>query len=148
MIYVKKTAAQLNAIYRLQNFLSIKAKSILIQSFIFANFNYCTLVWHVSFLKSLKKVEDIQKRAPRFLHDDNESSYEQLLIQTGKNSMNVKRLKSLCIELFKTINNMNPYYLKEIFELALKQRPVQQQHIYNHFWNKEPKTVLGPTVWN
>ena len=96
-----------------------------------AGFNYCPLVWNFSSFKSLKKVEDIQKRALRFLNDDNESSYEELLIQTGKNSMNVNRLKSLCIEMFKTINDMNPYYLKEIFELAVKQRPVRQQHIYN-----------------
>ena len=33
-IYVKKAAAQLNAIYRLKNFLSVKAKSILIQRFL------------------------------------------------------------------------------------------------------------------
>ena len=26
---------------------------------------------------------------------------------------------------------MNLYYLKEIFELAVKQRPVLQQHVYN-----------------
>ena len=152
----KKAAAQLNAIYRLKNFLSIKAKSILIQSFVFANFNYCPLVWNFSSFKSLKKVEDIQKRALRFLHDDNESSYEELLIQTGKNSMNVNRLKSLCIDIFKTINDMNPYYLKEIFELAVKQRPVRQQHIYNlktisvrtTTFGTKSLTVLGPTVWN
>ena len=117
----KKAAAQLNAIYGLKNFLSIKAKSILIHSFVFANFNYCPLVWNFSSFKSPKKVEDIQKRALRFLHDDNESSYEELLIQTGKNSMNVNRLKSLCIEIFKTINDMNPCYWKDIFELAVKQ---------------------------
>ena len=70
--------------------------------------------------------------------------------------MNVKRLKSLCIEISKTINDMNQYYLKEIFELAVKQRPVRQQHIYNlktisvrtTTFGTKSLTVLRPTVWN
>ena len=60
--------------------------------------------------------------------------------------MNVNRLKSVCIEIFKTINDMNPYYLKEIFELAVKQRRPTTAYIQpknnlcknNYFWNKEP----------
>ena len=36
----KKASAQLNALYRLKNILPLKVKSILIQSFVYANFNY------------------------------------------------------------------------------------------------------------
>ena len=72
----KKSSAQLNAIFRLNSFLSYKAKLALVQSFVFANFNYCPLVWHFSSSKSLLKIERIQKRALRFLLNDNESPYE------------------------------------------------------------------------
>ena len=83
----KKASAQLNALCRLRKFLSFKAKYVLIQSIVFANFNYCPIVWHFSSSKSLSKVESIQRRALRFLHDNNDSSYEDLLTKTGKNLM-------------------------------------------------------------
>ena len=44
--------------------------------------------------------------------------------------MSVYRLKSLCIEIFKTINNLNPIYMKDIF-LAISDRPVRQHHTHN-----------------
>ena len=152
----KKASAQLNALCRLRKFLSFKAKSVLIQSFVFANFNYCPLVWHFSSSKSLSKVESIQRRALRFLHDDNDSSYEDLLTKTGKKFMSVYRLKSLCIEIFKTINNLNPIYMKDIFQLAITDRPVRQHNTHNlkkvsmrtTTFGTKSLTSLGPTIWN
>ena len=152
----KKASAQLNALCRLRKFLSFKAKSVLIQSFVFANFNYCPLVWHFSSSKSLSKVESIQRRALRFLHDDNDSSYEYPLTKTGKTLMSVYRLKSLCIEIFKTINNLNPIYMKDIFQLAITDRPVRQHNTHNlkkvsmrtTTFGTKSLISLGPTIWN
>ena len=106
--------------------------------------------------KSLSKVESIQRRALRFLHDDNDSSYEDLLTKTGKNFMSVYRLKSLCIEIFKTINNLNPIYMKDIFQLAITDRPVRQHNTHNlkkvsmrtTTFGTKSLTSLGPTIWN
>ena len=42
--------------------------------------------------------------------------------------MSLYRLKSLCIEIFKTINNLNPIYMKDIFQLAISDRPVRHTH--------------------
>ena len=60
---IKASSGQLNAIIRLNSILSFDARRILLQSFIYANFNYCPLVWHFSSSKSLQKVENMQKRA-------------------------------------------------------------------------------------
>ena len=46
---------QLNAISLLQRFMSKEQKEALINSFIFSNFNYCALVWHVNHHKKLKR---------------------------------------------------------------------------------------------
>ena len=58
---------QLNALIRLKRFLGFKEKRILINSYFMANFNYCPLVWMFSSASSLKKIENLQKRALRFL---------------------------------------------------------------------------------
>ena len=70
--------------------------------------------------------------------------------------MSVYRLKSLCIEIFKTINNLNPIYMKDIFQLAISDRPVRQHHTHNlkkvsmriTTFGTKSLTSLGPTVWN
>ena len=77
------------------------------------------------------KVEKIQKRALRFLHNDTETSYDNLLSKTNKNCMSIYRLRSLCIEVFKTINELNPSFMKDIFQLRINGRPVRTQNINN-----------------
>ena len=57
--------------------------------------------------KSLDKIEGIQKRTfSSFMLNDYGSSYEDLLKKSGNPSMNLRRTRSLCIEIYKTINNI------------------------------------------
>ena len=48
----KKASMQLNAINRLQRFVGKEQKEALVNSFIFSNFNYCSLIWHFCSCKS------------------------------------------------------------------------------------------------
>ena len=70
---------------------------------------------------SLKTIENLQKRALRFLRNDYEISYEELLSKFSTSSMNVKRLRALCIELY-NINKLNPD-----FKLRFTNRPVREK---------------------
>ena len=81
--------------------------------------------------KSLNKVESLLKRALRFLHKGSVSSYEKLLQKAGKESVKVNRLRSLCIEIYKSINNMNPTYMNEIFKLRKINRAVRSNYKLN-----------------
>ena len=45
--------------------------------------------------------------------------------------MNVTRLRSLYIEIFKTLNNVNPAFMNEIFELRKSYKAVQNQYKLN-----------------
>ena len=81
------------------------------------NFNYCLLVWMFSSASSLKKIENLQKRALRFLYNDYEILYEKLLLKSDRPIMNVNRLRKLCIEIYKTINNLNPEFMRDLFSL-------------------------------
>ena len=86
----KSAGNQLNALIRLKSFLGLKEKEVLVNSFIYSNFNYCPLVWMLSHKKSLDKIESLHKRALRFLLKDYVSSYEQLLQKSGKCNMNIR----------------------------------------------------------
>ena len=152
----KSSANQLNALVRLKKFLSFKTKKVLISSFILSNFNYCPLVWMFSSSKSLNKIESIHKRALRFLYNDYRTSYEDLLKKADKVTMNVVRTRILCIEIFKTLNNLNPTFMKEIFKLKETERLVREKYKLNlevPKWNQvtfgeRSLKVFGPRIWN
>ena len=66
----RKASRQLHAWKRLGFYISLDTRKILANSFIISNFNYCPLVWYFSRSKQLQKIEKIQERILRFLHDD------------------------------------------------------------------------------
>ena len=47
----KSAGNQLNALIRLKSFLGLKEKEVLVNSFIYSNFNYCPFVWMLSHKK-------------------------------------------------------------------------------------------------
>ena len=109
-----KASMQLNALNRLRKYIGEKQMEILLNSFIYSNFNYCPLVWHFSSRKSTAEIEKTHKCCLKMLLNDNISDYNTLLDKSGKPSMEIKRL-ILATEIFKTINNLNPIFMKNIF---------------------------------
>ena len=56
----KSAGNQLNTLTRIKSFLCLKERLVLVNSFIYSNFNYCPLVWMFSHEKSLNKFEILQ----------------------------------------------------------------------------------------
>ena len=105
----------------------------MVQSFVCSNFNYCPLVWYFSSSKSLQKIERIQERALRFLYNYHKSSYDDLLITSKKCTMQLARQGTLCIEIFKTIKNLNPTFIQCIFSSRTSKHPSRNPNNLNHF---------------
>ena len=112
-----KPANHLNALVRLKRFLGNEERKVLINSFVLSNFNYCALVWMSTNAKSVHKIEAIQKMALCFMLNDYESSYKGLLKKSGNPSKNLRRTRSLCIEIYKTVHNLNPEFMKNLFKI-------------------------------
>ena len=149
---VKRAAGQLNFISRQRKLLSSNALKIVIESFVLANFNYCPLVWHFCLSESMKKLERIQERSFRLLLNDYESSYQEILEKIGKTTLQIRRIKLLAIEIFKTINDINPSYMKEIFELNTRRDPDNKRLIVqtqkSMKYGSYTLRSLGPRIWN
>ena len=75
-----KVAMQLNALGRLQKYMRTPEEVAIVNSFIYANFNYCPLVWHFSTCESIRKIEKIQKHCLRIVLDDYGSDYVTYLL--------------------------------------------------------------------
>ena len=54
------------------------------------------------------------------MSNDYESSYEYLLKKSGNPRMNLRRTRSLYIEIYETINNLNPEFMKNLFKVPKK----------------------------
>ena len=104
----RKASRQLDALKRLCFYIPLDTCTILANSFIISNFNYCPLVWYFSTAKQLQKIEKIQERVLRFLHNDYVSDYLTLLKASGSVSMEVRRMRYLGVEIYKTLNDLNP----------------------------------------
>ena len=72
-------------------------------------------MWHFSTIKSIEKIENIHKRCLRLFVNDYKSDYKTLLDKSGKDSVKIRRSKTLVIEIFKTVNELNPNFMKNIF---------------------------------
>ena len=118
-----KAGRQLNILQRLKGVLDYKSRMVIYKSLIMSNFNYCPIVWMFTGKKSLDKIENIKKRALRFVLDDYGSSYHDLLIQTEVPGIKIMTLRLLAIEVFKCVNKLNPEYLNEMF--TIKKVPIQ-----------------------
>ena len=110
------------------------------------------LVWHFSTKKSLNKIENIQKSALRFLLNDYSSNYETLLKKTDKCTMEVKRLRTIALEIFKAFNENSPSFMKDYFEKnenSVSRKydlkiPVRNSVTYGD----KSLRCLAPRVWN
>ena len=153
-ILCKKAATQLNVLKRLKNFIGFKEKKILVQSFVYSNFNYCPLVWYFSSAKSLQKIEQLQERALRFLYNDHTSSYNDLLLKSDKGTMLVARQITLCIEIFKTVKHLNPPFMQNIFKLRSSNYSLRNPNNLAHVrpnqttFGSNSLTFIAPQIWN
>ena len=124
-------------------------KGKLLFKVLYSNFNYCPLVWYFSSAKSLEKIEKIQERALRYLYNDHLSSYSELLEKSERSTMHVSHLRVLCIDIFKTLVQLNPSFMSDIFKIKssryLSQNPYNlQHHRPNQVTGSNGLQLLGP----
>lgn len=112
----KKAGKKLNALIRLSNTIDIDAKRKLFDAFIVSSFNFCPVVWHFVSYENMKKIENVQKRALRFICNDFTSPYSVLRINAGKSLLYVQRLRCIALEVFKIYHNECPTYLYSLIQ--------------------------------
>ena len=143
---------QLNAIGRLKRYLGKKELKVVATSFIYSNFSYYPLVWHLSSCKALRKIENIHKCCLRIVHNDYDSDYETLLKVSGTSTMQIKRIRQLAIEISKRVNNLNLDFRKNIF--TSKQNARVHPHdllVRSHktaTYDEKSLKILGTKIWN
>ena len=89
---------------------------IILKTFIESQFNYCPLVWMFCSKKMDNKINRIHERALRLVYRDYKSSFKDLLIKDNSIPFHYRNIHQVAIEMFKTIHDLSPPFMKEIFE--------------------------------
>ena len=82
------------------------------------------------------------------------SSYNDLLLRSSKCTMHVARQRLLCIEIFKTLNHLNPPFMQSIFELRSSTYSLRNANNLAHFrpnqttFGSKSLKSFGPQIWN
>ena len=111
-------------------------------------------MWYFSSAKLLQKIEQLQGRALRFLYNDHTSSYNDLLLKSDKCMMLVARQRILCIEIFKTVKQLNPPFMQNIFELRSSNYSVRNPNNLAHVrpnqttFGSNSQMSIAPRIWN
>ena len=151
----KSASNQLNGLIRLKHLLTFEERKLL-NTFLMSNFNYCSLVWNVSSAQSLNKIKNLQKRTLLFLLNDYDNTYEDLLEKSNYLNMNLRRQRTLCIEIYNTLKKLNPGSMNNIFKFRNANRLTREKYKLNLEIPKTNQATFGtrslrsygPKIWN
>ena len=98
----------------------------------------------------MTKIENILTRTLRFVLNDYTSDHETLLNKSSKCTMEVRRLRVLALEVFRSVNKLNPVYMRSLFEKNSKRYkndlnvPIRDSVTFGD----KSLRVLGSHIWN
>ena len=99
MRYVIRQVSKSMPKKRIKPYLDKQCKNMIYNSYISSNFNYCPLVWMFTGKLNLDKLENLNKRALRFIEIQNDMPYEELCKEAKKLTVNRRCIKSVAIQM-------------------------------------------------
>ena len=105
----KKASEKISALSRISNHLNDSQKTLLFNTVVKSQFNYCPLVWMFCSRTSNSMIDRVHKRALRVILGDNLSDFESLLQNNRDIRSHHKNIQSLMDSMFERRNE--PYKL-------------------------------------
>lgn len=149
-----QTGKQINALKRIRNYLDKPCKTVIYNSYISSNFNYCPVVWMFANKTNMEKLEKINKRALRFVVNNDEANYEDICKNEEILNINRRCIKSAAIQMFKIKMQTAPQYLQELFTRRESRYERRDTDLFNipRFktinYGKKSFRYYGAKVWS
>lgn len=126
-----QASKQINALKRIRHFLDKPCKKIIYNSYISSNFNYCTLVWMFSGKTNMEKLEKTNKRALRYVVNDDSADYNDIC--QNEKLLNIYRrcMKEVAIQMYKVKNKLVPKYILEMFHIRDIVYDIRDNDLFN-----------------
>ena len=138
----RKISAKIGALQRISSYLSDDQNKAIANSFISSELNYCPLVWSFSNRTSLHRMQHMQDRvevlSPGCAHVD----------------IHRRNCETLVREVYKTKNDLNPSYMKDVFNFCEPHRyftrnPCLLNHsrVYTTRHGLQTASYIGARLW-
>ena len=153
-IICQKTNTKVKAFSRVVRYLEPQKASLLYNSFILTNFNYCPLIWMFCGKTINDKVNSVHKRALRVLLNDYNSSFEELLHRNEEVTIHEKNLQKLILEVYRCMTSGNPSFLWEFFNRKVLpytlriNNLLQLPNTRTKKYGNESLSFRGSIIWN
>ena len=99
---------------RIRKYLTTVKAKLLYNAFINSQFNYESIIWMFCHKHDYLKIAKIQCKALKIVYNSNESD-EKLLLRNNGVSIHQKQLRILATEVFKSLADLNPDFMKSYF---------------------------------
>jgi hypothetical protein len=99
------------------------------------------LAWHFCTNKNSKKLEKVQERTLRFVYEDYNSSYEELLQKAKMTSLQIRRMRTMALEIYKIINKLAPLCLHDLVHMKNSKYSFRYNNILEIPQIKSTRTV-------
>ena len=85
-------------------------------SLVLSNFSYCPLIWSFLSARQCSKIDKIIEKSLKVIDNENSLTYKELLNKYEQSSIKHRAHKVIATEIYKTFNNLNPEYMRKIFQ--------------------------------
>ena len=140
----KKANQKLHALFGRLCYLNKEQLKLILKTFILSQFDYCLLMWIFCNRTLDNKINRIHEKALRIASQNKIADFNTLLLESNSVSMHKRNLQLLMIEVYKTVQNINPNFMKEIFvqnDIAHNLRnnlPICKKKFLNLLLNRNP----------
>ena len=148
-----KASQKLHALSRVSNYMTFVQRKSIMNTFILSHFGYCPLVWMFHSRKLNHRINSLHERALRIVYKDDNSSFDELLIQNNSFTIHERNIQFLAIELYKVSYGLSPKIMHLILPVNSDsnypgENTFMTSNIKTVHWGSETLAHLGPKIWS
>ena len=113
----KKASKKTKALLRIRCYLTQNQADLLYSSHIMSPFNSCPLVWMFCCKRAHSLIDKTHHKALCAKLNTFAFTYDELLLRSNSISIHSKNLQLMVIEIFKSLNRLNPEFMWDCFIL-------------------------------
>ena len=151
----KKASRKIHALARVNPFMTLEKRKLIMNAFFTSQFSYCPLIWMCHSRNNNRKINMLHERCLRIIYNDRQSSFDELLNKDSSVSIHIRNIQRLAIEMFKFYNGLSPPLMNNIFKLK-EENPYNLRHVSEFsrplinsvYHGTESISFLGPKIWD
>ena len=129
-ILCRNVSYKLHALRKIRKYLTPDKAKVLYNAFINSQFSYASIIWMFCRKTDYLKMKKIQYKALKIVFNSNESLEDPLLHSTEV-SIYQKQLRQLTTEIYKSLTDLSPEFIKPFFTVKELPYNLRNGHILN-----------------